>query len=147
MEIEKALSIIRPLSDGVDPFTGEEFPPNSPYQQAEVVRALYVAVSSLEKDIQRVRKRASRLKMLEKSGHRKKTMNSLGHSIPRNRLERLAKSIKELTTPLRRGWLNWARSNLGGDSATLSMSSLSRLFQKDPSLICGFEFNIAVYLR
>ena len=50
MEVELALSIIKALSDGIDPFTGEEFPENSPYQNPSVVRALYIAVAALEKE-------------------------------------------------------------------------------------------------
>lgn len=57
MEIEKAREIIRALADGHDPATGEQFPPGSPYQQAETVRALFVALEGLER---RGRSRADR---------------------------------------------------------------------------------------
>jgi hypothetical protein len=49
MDATEALKIIRPLSEGVDPYTGEIYPQNSPYQNPETVRALYSAVSALEK--------------------------------------------------------------------------------------------------
>ena len=32
MKLEKAISIIKALSDGIDPFTGEQYPQDSPYQ-------------------------------------------------------------------------------------------------------------------
>ncbi len=49
MELEKAISIIKALSDGVDPYTGEQYPPDSPYQMPDTVRALNQAIAALEK--------------------------------------------------------------------------------------------------
>ena len=49
MEAQKAAEIIRFLADGRDPATGEVFPPNSPYQQADTVRALFVALEALNR--------------------------------------------------------------------------------------------------
>lgn len=43
MEVVKALEIIRALADGIDPYTGEVYSANSPYQNAETVRALFTA--------------------------------------------------------------------------------------------------------
>jgi len=40
MELDRAKEIIKALADGVDPYTGERFPADSPYQQADTVRAL-----------------------------------------------------------------------------------------------------------
>lgn len=48
MEINKALEIIKVLSEGVDHYTGEVFPPDSPYQHSDIVRALFKAISALE---------------------------------------------------------------------------------------------------
>jgi hypothetical protein len=48
MEATEALGILSALANGVHPTTGEVFPPESPYQQAEVVRALFVATRALE---------------------------------------------------------------------------------------------------
>jgi len=48
MNNEEALRIVQALADGVDPFTGEVFPENSPYQTAQVVRALYASIQALE---------------------------------------------------------------------------------------------------
>jgi hypothetical protein len=48
MDAAEAIRIIRALADGVDPFTGELFPPESPYQQADTVRALYLALEALD---------------------------------------------------------------------------------------------------
>lgn len=56
----EALKIVRSLSEGVDPFTGEVFPTDSPYQNPQVVRALYAAVRLLEQSEERQR-RESRL--------------------------------------------------------------------------------------
>ena len=49
MEIGKALGIIRLLGDGVDPISGEVYGSDSPYQNAEVVRGLFVAIAALER--------------------------------------------------------------------------------------------------
>ena len=38
MEQAQALAIVRSLSDGVDPESGEVFPPESAYQRPQVVR-------------------------------------------------------------------------------------------------------------
>jgi hypothetical protein len=48
MDINKALEIIKALSEGVDPFTGEVFSSDSPYKHPDIIRALSKAVSSLE---------------------------------------------------------------------------------------------------
>lgn len=60
MDQAKALSVIRSLANGVDPESGEVFPAESPYQRAQVVRALYVAASALEKQ-ERFERRKSQL--------------------------------------------------------------------------------------
>lgn len=49
MEAQKAAEIISILADGRDPATGEAFPPDSPYQQADTVRALFVALEVLKR--------------------------------------------------------------------------------------------------
>ena len=49
MEVEEALGILRTLSDGIDPVSGEIFPRESTYQRPEIIRALLKAVYSLEK--------------------------------------------------------------------------------------------------
>lgn len=48
MEEDKALEIIRALADGSDPYTGEVFGAESPYQNAQTVRALFTAIDALE---------------------------------------------------------------------------------------------------
>jgi len=60
MDTERALRILEALADGVDPFTGEVFPDDSPYQNPQVVRALSSAVEA----VKRVRKIDSRKKSL-----------------------------------------------------------------------------------
>jgi hypothetical protein len=48
MDESKALTILAALADGVNPLTGEVFPADSPYQSAEIVRALYCAARVLD---------------------------------------------------------------------------------------------------
>lgn len=48
MDEAKALTILTTLANGVHPETGEVFPPESPYQSPEVVRALFFATRALE---------------------------------------------------------------------------------------------------
>ena len=45
----QALNIVRALADGVDPESGEVYPPQSPYQKPDTVRALFVAARALER--------------------------------------------------------------------------------------------------
>ncbi|MBT2563800.1 hypothetical protein J7E50_21425 [Pedobacter sp. ISL-68] len=42
------MEVLEQLAAGVDPATGEVFPPDSPYQQAPIIRALYFAISELK---------------------------------------------------------------------------------------------------
>ncbi|GAX89223.1 hypothetical protein [Effusibacillus lacus] len=57
MEITKAMEIIEKLADGIDPYTGEVFASDSPYQKAETVRALTLAGKGLVALEQRNRRR------------------------------------------------------------------------------------------
>ncbi|MGI6301937.1 MAG: hypothetical protein ACOX52_12905 [Verrucomicrobiota bacterium] len=49
MDTDPAIEIVQALADGVDPFSGERFPSDSPYQQADTVRALHLALEGLTK--------------------------------------------------------------------------------------------------
>jgi len=49
MDTDRAIEILRLLSDGIDPFTGEMFPKDSPFQHPDIVRALFKAVDALRK--------------------------------------------------------------------------------------------------
>jgi hypothetical protein len=49
MNETQALQIVRALADGVDPESGEVYPPQSPYQKPDTVRALFVATRALER--------------------------------------------------------------------------------------------------
>jgi hypothetical protein len=60
MLTSEALKILQALADGADPDTGETFPPDSVYQQPQVVRALMTAVRALERQQER-EKRSGRL--------------------------------------------------------------------------------------
>ena len=48
MDTDKSIKIIQALANGIDPITGEEFPAESAYQEAQTVRALFEAISALE---------------------------------------------------------------------------------------------------
>jgi len=48
MDDQRALSIVTALANGVNPQTGEAFPGDSPYQSAEIVRALFVAIRAMQ---------------------------------------------------------------------------------------------------
>ena len=49
MNTDKSLEIIRALANGVDPHTGEEYPADSPYQNPQTIRALFMATQALER--------------------------------------------------------------------------------------------------
>ncbi len=55
MDETKAAAILSALAQGVNPSTGELFAPDSPYQQADVVRALYVALGRLQRPAEHTR--------------------------------------------------------------------------------------------
>lgn len=55
MDDSKALDIVSALANGVNPQTGEVFDVDSPYQTADVIRALYIAVRALESGSRRLR--------------------------------------------------------------------------------------------
>jgi hypothetical protein len=48
MEQDRAKEILKALADGINPQTSVQFPPDSPYQQADTVRALHVALEALQ---------------------------------------------------------------------------------------------------
>jgi hypothetical protein len=60
MDQAQALEMIRSLANGVDPESGEVFPPESAYQRPQVVRALYEAASALER-IERFERRRAQM--------------------------------------------------------------------------------------
>jgi hypothetical protein len=53
MNIEKAHLILKSLADGVDPITGWVLAADHPCQQPETIRALFLAASVLERDVNR----------------------------------------------------------------------------------------------
>lgn len=55
MELDESRNIVKTLAQGVHPTTGEVFPPNSPYNDPEVIRALFSILDSV-KQIRRPRK-------------------------------------------------------------------------------------------
>lgn len=60
MDQAQALAVVRSLANGVDPESGEVFPPESAYQRPQVVRALYEAAAALER-FERFQRRKSQL--------------------------------------------------------------------------------------
>jgi hypothetical protein len=42
------LEILQALAAGTDPVTGEVFPSDSPYNQPEIIRALFFAINQIE---------------------------------------------------------------------------------------------------
>jgi hypothetical protein len=59
MEITKTLEIIKSLSQGVDPHTGEIYPSDSPYQYPDTIRALFEAIHALERMLERNKRQES----------------------------------------------------------------------------------------
>jgi hypothetical protein len=49
MDPTRARIILQYLADGIDPVTGAPFPSDSPYQQADTVRALHAALTALDR--------------------------------------------------------------------------------------------------
>ena len=67
MEAIEALKLLRPLAEGIDPFTGEIYSEKSPYQNPNTVRALFLAISALERESKgEIRKKSGR----ERSGEK-----------------------------------------------------------------------------
>lgn len=67
MDDIKALGIVSALANGVNPQTGEVFDGDSPYQAADVIRALYIAMRALE-TATRTRARGSRTRLPANAG-------------------------------------------------------------------------------
>lgn len=65
MDVSEALEIIRPLANGIDPQTGEVFPPDSPYHHPQTIRALFTAIITLQAQPKPKKKRDN---LPEKSG-------------------------------------------------------------------------------
>ncbi len=49
MDILQAKEILRCLAEGIDPSTGEVLPNESPYNNPDVIRALFIVLSAPEK--------------------------------------------------------------------------------------------------
>jgi len=48
MDYSNALEIVGRLADGIDPLSGRELPSDAPYQQPQILRALFLALRALE---------------------------------------------------------------------------------------------------
>lgn len=60
MELSKAIKIVRLLSEGIDPETGEVLERENIFNNPQVVRALFVAVNALER-VEKIESRKSNL--------------------------------------------------------------------------------------
>jgi uncharacterized protein (UPF0254 family) len=60
MELSEAINIVRLLSEGIDPETGEVLEKENAFNNPQVVRALFVAVSALER-VKKIESRKSGL--------------------------------------------------------------------------------------
>lgn len=58
MKEQRAREILQALVQGVDPLTGEELPPGTILQHADVLRALLAGLSALEQNAARTQRRA-----------------------------------------------------------------------------------------
>jgi DNA-binding NarL/FixJ family response regulator len=58
MQERRAKEILQALIQGVDPFNGEELPPGTVLQRAEVIRALLAGVAAMEQETARASRRA-----------------------------------------------------------------------------------------
>jgi hypothetical protein len=58
MKQERARHILQALVQGVDPLTGDELPPGTILQQADVLRALLAGLAALEQTAARAQRRA-----------------------------------------------------------------------------------------
>jgi hypothetical protein len=58
MKEQRAREILQALVQGVDPLTGEELPPGTILQQADVLRALLAGLSALEQTAARAQRRS-----------------------------------------------------------------------------------------
>ncbi|HZZ93487.1 MAG TPA: hypothetical protein VFE23_13070 [Usitatibacter sp.] len=57
MQLDAALPIVRALADGVNPFTGEAYPDQSPYAEPRALRALYTAIDLMSREVDRAKRR------------------------------------------------------------------------------------------
>lgn len=57
MQLENAIKIVNALANGVDIYTGEIYPEESPYQKPQVIRALFMALDVLKNEYNRAKKK------------------------------------------------------------------------------------------
>lgn len=60
MDLEEAIGVVGALADGVDPTTGEVYAATHPFNQPQVIRALFEALHALER-VRRTEQRKSNL--------------------------------------------------------------------------------------
>lgn len=53
MDIERSVNVLKTLANGVNPVSGEMFPPQSPYNHPEIIRSLYTCIEQLKAPIKK----------------------------------------------------------------------------------------------
>lgn len=56
MELNKAVQMIEAVANGTHPETGEAFPPSSPYNSPEIIRALFTCTQHIKHPPEKIRK-------------------------------------------------------------------------------------------
>lgn len=103
MDAERALKILKPLAEGIDPFTGEILPSESLYQNPQVIRSLFVATTALEKQMECNRRQSN---LPQNAG-------SKGRDITMNGSDSLLKTYDVTLSLLNNEvMLNWQRANI-----------------------------------
>ncbi len=56
MDIESSVKVLETLANGIDPITWEVFPPDSPYNNPDVIRALFNCVQHIKSPPKKAKK-------------------------------------------------------------------------------------------
>jgi len=56
MDINNSVQVLQTLANGVDPVTGEVFPSDSPYNNPDVIRALFTCIQHIKNPPKKVKK-------------------------------------------------------------------------------------------
>lgn len=108
MTRQEARNILQSLAHGIDPASGEIFPEQSPFNQPDVIRALFIAGEALAEAERRHRKEAS------SDGHAgqpwtEEEENRVKTDLPRgNRPPRSRPCISARVVLSARAWPGWA---------------------------------------
>ena len=101
METKEAFELVRSLAGGINPISGEVFPKDSPYQDAQIVRALFLATNALQKRIDWERKKKILPERAGESWSEKEKQNLLQGFDQGKSLEELAKLHRRTVVAIR----------------------------------------------